>query len=189
MKTLYDVLGVRRDADPETVKTAFRRAVKAHHPDLQGGDAAASEQIKIIIAANEVLSDPQQRAAYDEDLAYERRLALSAWLTVVIRSASALAILGVALIGAIEIWAAWTGTPIGNVQWTTHYRAEIATATLPEPSWPASIDQDAQPAGESTSSEARPASHSTAAESASGVAGAEAPVDVSAIDASPDADP
>src|SRR6516225_10344233 len=162
MKTLYDVLGVRRDADPKAVKTAFRRAVKAHHPDLQRGDAAASERVKVIIAANEVLSDPEQRAAYDEDLAYERALALSTWLTVVIRSGSALAVLGIVLIGAIELWAAWTGMPVGDV-WTTQYRAEIAAA-LPEPTPPGSggtgkethqVTEPGAPAsGEATSGEA-----------------------------------
>src|SRR5215475_16006898 len=79
VSTLYDVLGIRPDADAETVKRAFRRAVKAHHPDLQGGDEAASERIKLIIAANEILGDPEQRAAYDDDLAFERHLALSEW--------------------------------------------------------------------------------------------------------------
>jgi tetratricopeptide (TPR) repeat protein len=187
MKTLYDVLGVRRDADPETIKTAFRRAVKAHHPDLQGGDAAASERIKLIIAANEVLSDPERRAAYDEDLAFDRALALSECLTVIIRSASALAVLGLALIGAIELWAAWTGMPVGDVRWTTPYWEEIASAVLPEPIPPAggSTGRDTQPAGEPTSGEARPVPHSTTPESGSGVAEAETAADVPAINASP----
>jgi curved DNA-binding protein CbpA len=191
MKTLYDVLGVRPDADPETVKTAFRRAVKAHHPDLQGRDAAASEQIKIIIAANEVLGDPERRAAYDEDLAFDRALALSEWLTVIIRSASALAVLGVVLIGAIELWAAWTGTPIGDMRWTTRDRAEIATAVLPEPVPPGtrSAEQDALPAGEPTSSEARQVAPSITPESASGDTEAETTVGVSAISPPTAADP
>ncbi|WP_316207979.1 J domain-containing protein, partial [Bradyrhizobium sp. SZCCHNR3008] len=35
MKTHYEVLGVSPCADIETIKQAFRKAVKAHHPDLR----------------------------------------------------------------------------------------------------------------------------------------------------------
>ncbi|MDU1691790.1 MAG: J domain-containing protein, partial [Bradyrhizobium sp.] len=37
MKTHYQVLGVSPRADLDTIKRAFRRAAKAHHPDLTGG--------------------------------------------------------------------------------------------------------------------------------------------------------
>ena len=52
-RTLYDVLGVRRDADLETINQAFRQAVKAHHPDVDGGEAAASEKFHDIMTAIE----------------------------------------------------------------------------------------------------------------------------------------
>ena len=35
MKTLYDLLSARADDDAETLKKAFRIAVKAIHPDLR----------------------------------------------------------------------------------------------------------------------------------------------------------
>ena len=73
MKTPYDVLGVPRDASDEAIRIAFRRAVKACHPDLNAGDAAAEEQLKEVIAAYEVLKTPQQRADYDELLAAYNR--------------------------------------------------------------------------------------------------------------------
>src|SRR5215510_1904656 len=73
MKTPYEVLGVRPDASDEAIRIAFRRAVKACHPDLNAGDAAAEEQLKEIIAAYEVLKTPQQRADYDELLAAYNR--------------------------------------------------------------------------------------------------------------------
>jgi hypothetical protein len=37
-----DVLGVRADADPATIKAAWRRLARTNHPDLTGDDPAAS---------------------------------------------------------------------------------------------------------------------------------------------------
>lgn len=68
MKTHYDILGVAPDADYETIKTAYRRAVKAHHPDLHIGSAAAERLAKRINAAHAVLKDPVRRSRYDDYL-------------------------------------------------------------------------------------------------------------------------
>ena len=38
----HDVLNVRRGASPETIKAAWRRLAREHHPDLTGDDPAAS---------------------------------------------------------------------------------------------------------------------------------------------------
>lgn len=38
----HDVLGVRPGASPATIKAAWRRLARAHHPDLTGDDSAAS---------------------------------------------------------------------------------------------------------------------------------------------------
>lgn len=59
--TYYELLGVGRDADVETVKRAFRHLAKTHHPD-KGGDP---EKFKHLSHAAHVLQDPQLRAAYD----------------------------------------------------------------------------------------------------------------------------
>src|SRR5438876_1118692 len=69
MKTPYEVLGVPRNATDEAIRMAFRRAVKACHPDTNVGDAAAEEQLRQIIAAYEMLKTPHQRAVYDQHLA------------------------------------------------------------------------------------------------------------------------
>ncbi|KAA1426202.1 molecular chaperone DnaJ [Nocardioides antri] len=61
---LYDLLGVARDADGDTIKKAYRRLARQLHPDVNP-DPAAQEQFKQVTAAYEVLSDPQKRAAYD----------------------------------------------------------------------------------------------------------------------------
>jgi curved DNA-binding protein CbpA len=68
-KTLYDFLGVDPGVDAQTLKRAFRKTVKEYHPDLHAGDLAASQRTKSILAAYEVLSDPEQRDAYDQYLA------------------------------------------------------------------------------------------------------------------------
>jgi curved DNA-binding protein CbpA len=71
MKTPYDILGVPRNADHAAVRAALRKAAKASHPDLNGGDPAAEQTFKQVIVAYETLRDPQKRAAYDE--LYRRR--------------------------------------------------------------------------------------------------------------------
>jgi DnaJ-class molecular chaperone len=62
----YATLGVARGASPADIKKAFRKLARANHPDLNKGDAAAETRFKEINEANEVLSDPQKRKAYDQ---------------------------------------------------------------------------------------------------------------------------
>ena len=65
MKTLYDLLGALADDDAESLRTAFRKAAKATHPDLNAGDPDAPLRFRQIFRAHAILSDPEQRAAYD----------------------------------------------------------------------------------------------------------------------------
>jgi tetratricopeptide (TPR) repeat protein len=113
--TLYDFLGVDPSADAETLKRAFREAIKMHHPDLHGGGAAANRRTKVVIAANEILRDPERRAAYDEYLAqsHEPPPRLERRRTM-IYAASAAVCLSVALISAWELSVA-TATLIDQV--------------------------------------------------------------------------
>jgi curved DNA-binding protein len=64
-KDLYSVLGVARDADEETIKKAFRKLAMKYHPDKAPGKANEA-RFKEVNQANEVLSDKQKRALYDE---------------------------------------------------------------------------------------------------------------------------
>ncbi|XP_068780800.1 dnaJ homolog subfamily C member 21-like isoform X1 [Struthio camelus] len=66
MRCHYEVLGVKRDAADEDLKRAYRRLALRWHPDknLENAEEAA-EQFKLIQAAYDVLSDPQERAWYD----------------------------------------------------------------------------------------------------------------------------
>jgi molecular chaperone DnaJ len=62
----YEVLGVPREADDETIKKAYRKQAVKFHPDKNPGDKVAEENFKELSHAYEILSDPQKRAAYDQ---------------------------------------------------------------------------------------------------------------------------
>ena len=60
----YDILGVARGASDADVKRAFRKLAQQWHPDVNT-ESGADERFKEISEAYRVLSDPQQRQAYD----------------------------------------------------------------------------------------------------------------------------
>lgn len=62
-RTLYDVLGVDPAADEHTIHRAYRVRAMLSHPD-RGGDEAAFVEL---VEAYRVLSDPEQRRAYDTE--------------------------------------------------------------------------------------------------------------------------
>ena len=61
----YEVLGVARTADDQTIKTAYRKLAMQYHPDRNGGCKDNEDKFKAVSAAYECLKDPQKRAAYD----------------------------------------------------------------------------------------------------------------------------
>jgi DnaJ-class molecular chaperone len=61
-KDYYKVLGVSKDADDKSIKSAYRRLARKHHPDVNKG---SSERFKEISEAYNVLSDPEKRKRYD----------------------------------------------------------------------------------------------------------------------------
>jgi DnaJ-class molecular chaperone len=65
MNTLYNLLGIPADADNETLKKAFREAVKATHPDIHADHPDAPSGFREIVAACALLRDAKQRATYD----------------------------------------------------------------------------------------------------------------------------
>jgi molecular chaperone DnaJ len=65
MADYYELLGVSRDADADTLKRAYRRLARQYHPDVNK-DPGAEDTFKEIGRAYEVLSDPQTRARYDQ---------------------------------------------------------------------------------------------------------------------------
>lgn len=62
----YNILGVPRDADKETIQKAWRKLARQYHPDVNPGDKKAEERFKEVAEAYEVLRDDEKRARYDQ---------------------------------------------------------------------------------------------------------------------------
>ena len=63
-KDYYAALGVPRDADAETIKKAYRKLARQHHPDVSK-DPGAEARFKDVAEAYATLKDAEKRAAYD----------------------------------------------------------------------------------------------------------------------------
>ncbi|MBM4061649.1 MAG: molecular chaperone DnaJ [Planctomycetes bacterium] len=62
----YEVLGVDRKADEDTIKKAYRKQALDNHPDRNPGNTEAEQRFKEAAEAYAVLSDPQKRQRYDQ---------------------------------------------------------------------------------------------------------------------------
>jgi curved DNA-binding protein CbpA len=71
--TYYEILGVSRRERPDGVRTAYRRLAQRYHPDKMPDDQRAEQVMAALNEAYAVLSDPQQRARYDEAIDEARR--------------------------------------------------------------------------------------------------------------------
>ena len=60
------MLGVAKDVSDSELKKTYRKLARQYHPDSNAGDAKAEARFKEISEAYSVLSDPEQRAEYDQ---------------------------------------------------------------------------------------------------------------------------
>lgn len=63
-RTHYEILGIKKSASQDEIRSAYRRLVLKHHPD-RSKDPKATEIFIQITQAYEILSDPQRRRNYD----------------------------------------------------------------------------------------------------------------------------
>ncbi|HYP52117.1 MAG TPA: J domain-containing protein [Pyrinomonadaceae bacterium] len=73
MVDYYKLLGVKQAASAAEIKSAYRRLARKRHPDVNGGSESAARDFALIALAYRTLSDPQERAYYDD----QRRKALN----------------------------------------------------------------------------------------------------------------
>jgi molecular chaperone DnaJ len=62
----YEILGVDKNADAETLKKAYRKKAIEYHPDKNPENKEAEEKFKESAEAYDVLSNPDKRARYDQ---------------------------------------------------------------------------------------------------------------------------
>ena len=62
----YEVLGIQKGATEDEIKKAYRKKARECHPDLHPDDPSYVEKFQEVNEANEVLSDPDKRARYDQ---------------------------------------------------------------------------------------------------------------------------
>ncbi|KAL7447133.1 hypothetical protein ACHAXM_010570 [Skeletonema potamos] len=67
-KTHYEILELTTEAKSIDIKKAYRRLALQHHPDRNGGSAESTERFKLISEAYTILSNPNSRRSYDNEL-------------------------------------------------------------------------------------------------------------------------
>src|SRR5438067_1695043 len=65
-KDYYGLLGIKKTANADEIRKAFRKLARKYHPDVNPGDKKAEEKFKEISEANDVLSDDKKRKVYDQ---------------------------------------------------------------------------------------------------------------------------
>ncbi|UQX04529.1 DnaJ domain-containing protein [Streptomyces sp. RerS4] len=71
----YAVLGLRAEASPEQITSAYRTLIRALHPDARPLGPQADTELAEVIDAYQTLHDPLRRSAYDAERDQERQAA------------------------------------------------------------------------------------------------------------------
>src|SRR5579862_7591501 len=61
----YEVLGIKREANEDEIRKAYRKLAREFHPDRNPGDKQAETRFKEVQEAYDVLSDKTKRTQYD----------------------------------------------------------------------------------------------------------------------------
>jgi hypothetical protein len=67
--TLYEALGIAQTASNDEVRDALRRVIRRYYAKTRDGHGNVEEALRFINHASRILSDPQRRARYDQELA------------------------------------------------------------------------------------------------------------------------
>lgn len=62
----YAILDVKKDANQDDIRRAFRKLAVKYHPDRNEGDAGAEAKFKAIAQAYDILADTEKRKKYDQ---------------------------------------------------------------------------------------------------------------------------
>ncbi|THA39917.1 J domain-containing protein [Streptomyces sp. A1547] len=70
----YAVLGLRAEASPEQITSAYRTLIRALHPDARPSGPSADAELAEVIDAYQTLHDPLRRSAYDNERGQKRQV-------------------------------------------------------------------------------------------------------------------
>ncbi|MFJ9643609.1 J domain-containing protein [Streptomyces sp. NPDC101206] len=83
----YTVLGIRAEASPEQITSAYRTLIRALHPDARPSGSQAGAELAEVIDAYKTLHDPLLRSAYDAQRDQKRPVGHPVRIPVRVRSA------------------------------------------------------------------------------------------------------
>jgi len=67
--TLYEALGITSTSSEEDVRAALRRLIRKYYAKTRDGQGNVEEALRFINHASRILSDPERRGRYDQELA------------------------------------------------------------------------------------------------------------------------